>query len=174
VLVRFPAVSGKAPGFPRPSRGREWRFRSLLWVTADCEGKMPPRLWLAQTLSRQILSPRTETRSHVDWFETSSHLWPEAFRVQTPPSDGEKLNGNVRHPLGRRTAAEGPAWMVLISPQSTGTCTAPRSLRAPERGIRRLDACRKCHRSNRQSSRRQAALLLEPSSSERDPSSTQP
>ena len=41
--------------------------------------------------------------------------------MQTPPSDGEKLNGNVRHPLGRRTAAEGPAWMVLISPQSTGT-----------------------------------------------------
>jgi hypothetical protein len=28
--------------------------------------KTPPGLWLAQTLSRQILSPRTETRSHVD------------------------------------------------------------------------------------------------------------
>ena len=27
---------------------------------------MPPGLWLAQTVSRQILSPPTETRSHVD------------------------------------------------------------------------------------------------------------
>jgi hypothetical protein len=43
-----------------------WQPRSLLRVRANSGGQMPPGLWLAQTLSRQISSPRTETRSPID------------------------------------------------------------------------------------------------------------
>jgi hypothetical protein len=64
--MRFPAVSGKTPGFPRHSRGSVRRFRSLRWVRTNRGGKIPPGLWLAQTVSRQILFPRTETGSHID------------------------------------------------------------------------------------------------------------
>jgi hypothetical protein len=42
-LIRFPAVSGKTPGFPGHSRGRERHFRSLLRVRSDRRGKNAAR-----------------------------------------------------------------------------------------------------------------------------------
>jgi hypothetical protein len=66
VQIRFPAVSERTPGFPRHSRRPERRFPSLRWERTNRGAKTPPGLWHAQTLSQQILSPRTETRSHVD------------------------------------------------------------------------------------------------------------
>ena len=66
VQIRFPAVSVKTPCVPRLSRGPGRRFRSLRRVTAERACKMPPGLWHAKTLSRQILPPRTETGSNVD------------------------------------------------------------------------------------------------------------
>jgi hypothetical protein len=41
--IRFPAVSGRTPGFPRHSRGPDRHFRSLLPVTADRRGKNAAR-----------------------------------------------------------------------------------------------------------------------------------
>jgi hypothetical protein len=63
--IRFPAVSEKTPGFPRHSRRPERRFPSLRRERTKRGAKTPPGLWLAQTLSRQILSPRTETRLRI-------------------------------------------------------------------------------------------------------------
>jgi hypothetical protein len=43
LAMRFPAVSGRTPGFPRHSRGSNRHFRSLLPVTADRRGRNAAR-----------------------------------------------------------------------------------------------------------------------------------
>jgi hypothetical protein len=76
--IRFPAVSERTPGFPRHSRGPDRRFPSLWWERTNRGAETPPGLWLAQTLSRQILCPRTETVRMST--ETGSHSWPARTR----------------------------------------------------------------------------------------------
>jgi hypothetical protein len=117
-LVRFPAVSGKAPGFPRHSRGEERGFQSLLRVAVACGGKMPLGLCLAHTLSGQISSP-------TDRDSLACQLRPVRIHSGRPsectsPSDGQKIERQRSPPAwGRRGGINRPGTLVIWNSKET-------------------------------------------------------
>jgi hypothetical protein len=118
--MRFPAVSGKAAGFPRRSRGPERHSRSLPAVMADCGGKNA-----ARSLAHANRFPADFIPADRDGFACRQR--PVRIRGRRRRGDGQPLAAVAAGPRGRcyaaaRRYARG-AWPVESS-QCRGT--APR------------------------------------------------